>query len=69
LKNYSNQKDKLNQVAPQIPWWAYQIAKHGIKTGEGSYQVDKGESSTKIANNIPKKEKKELKDRPVNTQE
>ncbi|MBU1810075.1 MAG: SLATT domain-containing protein, partial [Candidatus Omnitrophica bacterium] len=54
LKNFSNQKGKLNQGSPQIPWWAYQIAKRGIKAGEGSYEVDKDESSIKIANQIPK---------------
>jgi len=69
LKNYSDQKGKLNQGSPQIPWWAYQIAKRGIKAGEGSYEVDKDESSMKIADQIPKKEKNELKDKPSNTQE
>ena len=69
LKNYSKHKDKLNQGAPQIPWWAYRIAKRGIKAGEGRYEIDKEESSTKIADQIPKKEKKELKDKPVNTQD
>lgn len=69
LKNFSIQKDKLNQGSPQIPWWAYQIAKRGIKAGEGRYEVDKEESSTKIADHIPKKEKKGFNDKPVNTQE
>ena len=65
LKNYSNQKDKLNQGSPQIPWWAYQIAKRGIKAGEGSYEVDKNESSMKIVDQIPKKEKKDNQDKPT----
>ena len=69
LKNFSDQKGKLNQSSPQIPWWAYQIAKRGIKAGEGSFEVDKDESSMKIADQIPKKEKKELRDKPVDIQE
>ena len=66
LKNFSDQKGKLNQGSPQIPWWAYQIAKRGIKAGEGSYEVDKDDSSMKIADQIPKKERKELQDNPTN---
>lgn len=65
LKNYSNHKDRLNQVSPQIPWWAYQIANRGIKSGEGSYEVDKNENSMKIVDQIPKKEKKENQDKPT----
>lgn len=43
LKYFSEQKDKLNQTCPQIPRWAYNIAKRkrGIKDGEGDYAVDK----------------------------
>lgn len=41
LKYFSEQKDKLNQSSPQIPRWAYNIAKRGIKEGEGNYSVDK----------------------------
>jgi len=66
LKNYSGQKGKLNQGSPQIPWWAYQIAKRGIKSGEGSFEVDKDESSMKIADQIPKREKSETTDKPTN---
>lgn len=40
LKYFSEQKDKLNQTCPQIPKWAYKIAKKGIKDGEGNYEVD-----------------------------
>ena len=40
LKDFSDQKDKLNQNCPQIPRWAYKIAKKGIQDGEGSYSVD-----------------------------
>ena len=41
LKYFSEQKDKLNQTSPQIPWWAYKIAKIGILSGEADYKVDK----------------------------
>lgn len=41
LKDFSDQKDKLNQTCPQIPPWAYRIAKRGIEDGEGGYVVDK----------------------------
>jgi len=41
LKYFSEQKDKLNQSCPQIPRWAYNIAKKGILAGEGDYTVDK----------------------------
>ena len=41
LKYFSEQKDKLNQTCPQIPRWAYNTAKKGIKDGEGDYIVDK----------------------------
>lgn len=41
LKNFSELKNKFNQSCPQVPQWAYNIAKRGIKEGEGSYSVDK----------------------------
>lgn len=41
LKYFSEQKDKLNQSSPQIPRWAYSIAKEGIMSGEGDYKADK----------------------------
>lgn len=66
LKNFSNQKGKLNQGSPQIPWWAYQIAKRGIAAGEGNFEVDKEESSMKIADQIPSREKLENLDKPTN---
>ena len=68
LKNYSGQKGKLNHGSPQIPWWAYQIAKRGIKAGEGSFEVDKDENSMKISDQIPKKENKKTTDNQTNTQ-
>jgi len=40
LKYFSEQKDKLNQTSPQIPWWAYKLAKRGILAGEADYKVD-----------------------------
>lgn len=41
LKDFSEQKDKLNKECPQIPSWAYGIAKKGILEGQGDYTVDK----------------------------
>ncbi len=67
LKHYSDQKGKLNQSSPQIPWWAYQIAKRGIKAGEGSYEVDKDDSSMKIADQIPSRERIENADKPIDS--
>jgi hypothetical protein len=40
LKQFSEQKDKLNQSCPQIPSWAYKIARKGIEGGEAGYTVD-----------------------------
>ncbi len=40
LKDFSDQKDKLNQTAPQPLWFAYRIAKKSIEAGEGKYEVD-----------------------------
>ena len=40
LKYLSEQKDRLNQNGPQIPSWAYRIAKRGIESGEGDYAID-----------------------------
>jgi len=40
LKDLSNQKDKLNQGAPQPLPFAYRRAKKGIDAGEGKYEVD-----------------------------
>lgn len=66
LKHYVNQKGKLNQSSPQIPWWAYQIAKRGIKAGEGTYEVDKERKSSKVADQIPVRERSENDDKPTN---
>ncbi len=40
LKYLSEQKDKLNQSYPQVPFWAYQTAKRGIESGEANYAID-----------------------------
>ena len=41
LKYLSEQKSKLKDTCPQIPRWAYLIAKKGIDAGEAEYLVDK----------------------------
>jgi hypothetical protein len=42
LKQFSEQKDKLNQSCPQlIPFLPYRIAKRGIDAGEAEHKVDK----------------------------
>jgi hypothetical protein len=41
LIRMSEQKDKLNQTCPQVPHFAYLIARRGIKDGEAQYAVDK----------------------------
>jgi hypothetical protein len=42
LKYFSEQKDKLNETCPQIPFWAYKKAKKGIEVdGEADFAVDK----------------------------
>lgn len=40
LKYLSEQKDKLNQSFPQVPFWAYRTAKRGIEAGEADYAID-----------------------------
>jgi hypothetical protein len=40
LKDFADQKEKLNRTCPQIPSWAYRKAKKGIEAGEGRYSVD-----------------------------
>ncbi len=41
LKNLSGEKDSLNESSPQVPSWAYYLAKRGILAGEGCYEIDK----------------------------
>jgi len=40
IKYFLEQKDRLNQDAPQTPWFAYPIAKRGIDKGEANFAVD-----------------------------
>jgi hypothetical protein len=53
LKYYSEQKDKLNQRAPQALWFAYRIAKRGIEAGEADYVVDKADARVKDGKQNP----------------
>lgn len=41
LKDFAEQRDRLNRDCPQPPKWAYKIAKKGIEEGEADYIVDK----------------------------
>ena len=41
LKYFYEQKDRINQSSPQIPRWAYKLAKKGILEGEADYKIDK----------------------------
>lgn len=41
LKDFSEQKDKLNKECPLISGVAYKFAKRGIEGGQGNYAVDK----------------------------
>lgn len=47
LISFSEQKDKLNQSAPQPLWFAYRKAKKGIEAGEGDYRVDQDKNLAK----------------------
>lgn len=40
LKDFSEQRDRLNRDCQQPPKWAYKIAKKGIEEGETDYKVD-----------------------------
>lgn len=44
MQALAGEKDRLNLSSPQIPYWAYRIAKRQIAAGEASFQVDKGKS-------------------------
>lgn len=37
LKTLLSKKKELDDGSPKVPWWAYRIAKYGIKRGEASY--------------------------------
>ncbi len=41
LKDLSESKIKVNSDSPQIPRWAYLLAKRGIEAGEADFEVDK----------------------------
>lgn len=40
IKDFSDQRDKLNRECLQVPRWAYIKAKKGIEAGEATYRVD-----------------------------
>lgn len=40
IKDLSAEKDELNRKSPQIPRFAYKIARKGIAAGESQYKVD-----------------------------
>lgn len=40
IKEFSEKKNKLNAEYPQPSYFAYWLAKNGIKNGEAKYQVD-----------------------------
>jgi heme/copper-type cytochrome/quinol oxidase subunit 4 len=44
LQALSSEKDLLNLGSPQIPYWAYKIAKGQISAGEASFTVDQEKS-------------------------
>ena len=41
LKDYSEQRDRLNRDTPQPPRWACERGRRGIVEGEADYFVDK----------------------------
>ncbi len=41
LRDLSETKIKINSESPQIPRWAYTLAKRGIEAGEAAFEVDK----------------------------
>lgn len=42
LKSLSTRRNKLNQTSPQIPGFAFRIARKGVLGGEANYSADKG---------------------------
>jgi hypothetical protein len=40
LKDLAAEKEKLNRESPQVPTWAYNVAKKGVAAGEATYEVD-----------------------------
>lgn len=53
LKNLSGEKDKLNESSPQVPSWAYFLAKRGILAGESGYEVDKSKMGISGTQSVP----------------
>lgn len=45
LRDFSEQRDRLNRDSPQPLKWAYKKAKKGIEEGEANYRVDKDEEA------------------------
>ena len=39
LRELADERDRLNQESPQIPRWAYRLAKKGIERGEARHLV------------------------------
>lgn len=40
----NEERDELNQVAPQIPAWAFRRARRGIEDGQATYKADRDDS-------------------------
>lgn len=43
VKRLGTERDRLNESSPQIPRWAFLMAKKGIAAGEADYAVDSDE--------------------------
>ena len=40
IKDFSDEKDRLNRNSAQVPWLAYRLARKGILAGEAEHAVD-----------------------------
>lgn len=40
LKEFSEQRERMNRDCSQLPKWAYRKAKKGIEENESDYKVD-----------------------------
>ncbi len=56
LKDFADQKEKLNRTCPQIPGWAFRKARKGIEAGEGRYLVDENRSTPDVTSNSSSKD-------------
>lgn len=45
LKEFSEQRERMNRNCPQPPKWAYRKAKKGIEESESDYKVDQEEQA------------------------